>query len=54
MAAPEFLICVECETPCYVFEWKGGEVTEILCETCGSDDPEQFLAPDDYDQMTGG
>lgn len=54
MSQPEFLICLECETPCYVFEWEAGEVTEILCEACGNEDPEQFLTADEYDQMIGG
>ncbi|HMB52867.1 MAG TPA: hypothetical protein VKU40_06095 [Thermoanaerobaculia bacterium] len=51
---PEFLICLECETPCYVFEWKEGEATEILCEMCGNEDPEQFLTDEDFDQLAGG
>ena len=24
MSSPEYLICLECETPCYVFEWEDG------------------------------
>lgn len=51
---PEFLICLECETPCYVFEWKDGEATAILCEMCGNEDPEQFLTDEDFDQLAGG
>lgn len=54
MAQPEYLICVECETPCYVFEWEGGKVTEILCETCGNEQPEQFVTADDWEQLVGG
>lgn len=50
---PEFLVCVECETPCYVFEWEGGKVTEILCEVCGNEDPEHFLTQDEWDQLIG-
>ena len=53
MSRPEFLICVECESPCYVFEWEGGEATEVLCEVCGNEDPEQFLTPDEYDGLMG-
>ncbi len=52
MAIPEYVICLNCETPCYVFEWSGGEVKEGLCEACGNDDPEQFAAPEDFDEMS--
>jgi len=51
MASPDYLICLECETPCYVFEWQGDKVVEILCLTCGNEDPEQFATPDDFDEM---
>ena len=27
MASPEYLICLECETPCYVFEWEDGKIS---------------------------
>lgn len=52
MASPEYLICLDCETPCYVFEWKDGEVTEVLCQACGNDDADQFALPDDFDEMS--
>lgn len=51
MAEPDYLVCVDCETPCYVFEWKNGMVTDILCASCGNDDPEQFLSPEDLDSL---
>ncbi len=49
--APEYLVCLECETPCYTFEWQNGQVVEILCLVCGTDDPDQFATPDDVDSM---
>lgn len=52
MSMPEYLICLNCETPCYVFEWNEEEITEAICEVCGNDEPEQFLTPDDYDALT--
>lgn len=52
MASPEYVICLDCETPCYVFEFEDGELTEVLCEVCGNDEPEQFVLPDDFDEMT--
>ena len=51
---PEFLVCVECETPCYVFEWEGGKVTEIMCEMCGNEDPDQFLTQSEWDALISG
>ena len=51
MALPEYLICLECETPCYVFEWEDAKVSEALCPICGNDDPEQFALPEDLEEM---
>ncbi len=53
MESPDFVICVECECPCYDFTWKGGELVEVLCATCGNEDPSQFLTQDDYDSLIG-
>jgi hypothetical protein len=52
MAAPEYLICLNCETPCYTFEYKDGEVTEALCEACGNDEPDQFATEEEVDAMS--
>lgn len=51
MASPDYLICLECETPCYVFEWEDGKLTEVLCQSCGNDDPEQFSLPEDIEDL---
>lgn len=51
MEAPDYLICLECETPCYVFEWLGDKVVEILCASCGNDNPETFARPEDLEEM---
>ena len=53
-SAPEYLICLECETPCYNFEWGGGRLLEILCLACGNDDADQFASQDDMDAMAMG
>ncbi len=52
MASPEYLVCLECETPCYVFEWEDGRLTEILCQSCGNDDTEQFALAEDIEEMS--
>jgi uncharacterized Zn finger protein (UPF0148 family) len=48
---PEYLVCLECETPCYEFAWKDGEIQEILCLICGNEDPEQFMTSEDLEAM---
>ncbi len=54
MEAPEYLICLNCETPCYVFEWGDEEqATEAFCEACGNDDPEQFVTEEEYEALAG-
>ena len=53
MMSPDYLICLECETPCYTFEWESEKVTEVLCQTCGNDDPDQFALPEDLEEMMG-
>lgn len=52
MAHPDFVICLECETPVYTFEWQDGHVTEALCMTCGNDDPGSFATEDEFDEMS--
>jgi hypothetical protein len=51
MASPDFIICLECETPCYVFEWADGSVTEALCTACGNDDTDQFAQPEELEEL---
>lgn len=54
MSTPDYLICLECETPCYVFEWRGDKVLEALCTVCGNDDPELFATPSEMEDLTEG
>ncbi|MBZ5590149.1 MAG: hypothetical protein LAO05_16470 [Acidobacteriia bacterium] len=51
MALPEYLICMECETPTYVFEWADGKVLEALCPMCGNDDPASFISEEDLEEL---
>jgi hypothetical protein len=41
---PEYLICLECETPCYEFEWDEvkGKIREARCLACGNENVEEF------------
>jgi hypothetical protein len=49
---PDYLICLECECPVYVFEWKGGQVKEAICEMCGNEDPQQFATEEEYEDLS--
>lgn len=54
MDAPDFIICLNCETPCYTFEWSEGAVTEAFCMACGVDEPDQFATQEDFDALEAG
>ncbi len=49
ISSPDFLLCCDCESPCYVFEWKEGSVAEAVCEVCGNQEVELFLTEEQYD-----
>ncbi len=51
MAHPEYLICLECETPVYVFEWTDGHVREVVCPICGNEDPASFATEEELEEM---
>ena len=53
MAAPDYIVCINCESPCYIFEWKDDQLTEAMCEVCGNEDAEEFLSPEDFDTLIG-
>jgi hypothetical protein len=49
---PDYLICLECETPCYVFEWDDDKVKEAICTVCGNDEPAQFTTEEEYEELS--
>ena len=51
---PDYLICLNCESPCYQFEWEDGQVIEAFCDACGNDDPDEFLTESEYEELTQG
>ena len=51
MARPDYLICLNCEAPAYVFEWENDEVIEAYCELCTSEEVDQFLTQEDFDAL---
>lgn len=54
MAEPDYLICLDCETPCYVFEWKNDRLKEAICSACGNDEVDQFLSEEEFQALAGG
>jgi len=51
MSSPDYLICLECESPCYVFVWADNKATEALCEVCGNEDVAEFATEDEYEAL---
>jgi hypothetical protein len=51
MSIPDFLVCLDCESPVYVFEWDGKRVTEAICPTCGNEKLALFSTDEDYGEM---
>jgi hypothetical protein len=51
MSAPEYVICLECDSPCYEFEWKDDKIKEPFCARCGNEDPDLFAVQADLDEM---
>ena len=49
---PDYLICLECENPLYVFEWKEGVTKEAICEVCGNEDVQQFATESEYEDLS--
>jgi hypothetical protein len=33
----DYLICRQCNTPCYIFEMDGSRIAEAQCLVCGND-----------------
>ncbi|MCG6963628.1 MAG: hypothetical protein LJE95_10215 [Acidobacteria bacterium] len=49
---PDYLICLECESPVYVFEWKEDRVVEAICTVCGNEDVAQFATEQEYEELS--
>ena len=48
MSEPDFVICLECESPAYVFVWDGQKITEATCTTCGNEKATLFTTDEAY------
>ncbi len=54
MDEPDYLICLQCETPTYQFEFVNGKLSSIVCNVCGADDPSDFVTEAEFEEQTGG
>ncbi len=43
---PDFVVCTQCDTPCFQFEWdfQVGRLREAFCAVCGNDELDEFQA----------
>ena len=48
--APDYIICLECDSPVYTFEWEDGHIKEAVCPVCGNDDPSQFATESELEE----
>jgi hypothetical protein len=55
MDEPEYLICLQCETPTYQFEYDDskGKLVTAMCTTCGNDDPSDFMTEAELEEQSG-
>jgi hypothetical protein len=51
---PEYLICLQCETPTYQFEYHNGKLAVAICNTCGADNLSDFMTEAELEEQTGG
>jgi len=48
---PDYIICLECETPVYTFEWDGVRIKEATCTACGNGKASLFTTEETYGEM---
>jgi hypothetical protein len=51
MSQPEYLICLNCETPTYDFDFDDGKITAAICASCGNDDPAEFMTESEFEEV---
>ena len=52
MEEPEYLICLQCETATYQFEYVNGKLASATCLTCGADDPSDFMTEAELEEQS--
>lgn len=51
MEPPDYIICLECDTPVYTFEWDGSRVKDAICTACGNEKASLFTTEEAYGEM---
>jgi hypothetical protein len=46
----DYLICRECDTPCYDYQMEKGRLIEAICPVCGNEDVLLFQLTEDEDE----
>lgn len=41
----EYVVCKQCETPCYQFDLHMGKIVSAFCTVCGNDEADEFEIP---------
>lgn len=49
---PEYLICLQCDTPTYQFEYVKGKLAQAVCNTCAADDPSDFVTEAELEEQS--
>jgi hypothetical protein len=52
MDEPDYLICLQCETPTYQFEFANGKLVSVICNTCGADDLSDFMTEAELEEQS--
>jgi hypothetical protein len=50
---PDYLICLQCETPTYQFEYTNGKLTTVICNACGTDELSDFMTEAELEDASG-
>jgi len=54
MDIPDYMMCLECGSPCYVFEFEGERLVEAVCAACGNEELPLFVTPEEFEEQTTG
>ncbi|HKO58076.1 MAG TPA: hypothetical protein VJ276_19570 [Thermoanaerobaculia bacterium] len=52
MDEPDYLICLQCETPTYQFEFENGKLVACICNTCGAEDLSDFMTEAELEEQS--